>query len=409
MNIGSNTRPASREEGAGQSRPSGVGTPNRRLGRKTKGIIYQVATVALIIGFFAYLVRNVIANTRALNVETGFGFLQKPAGFAISQTLITYDRASTYFDTFLAAFLNTISLTVVCILIATVFGIIVALARISSNPVVSRVAVLFIEVVRNIPLLLHLLIWYFVVVRALPNPRDSISVFGLFFVNNRGFFFPALSGGLQLVVLFWAASLALCSYLLFKQKNQSAGALGSATARFGWVVVGLLAVAPLGLLAIGTTTADLNLPKMTGFNFTGGAKVVPEFVAMTLGIAVYSTAFIAEVFRGGLNSVPGGLREAGLALGLKSWFVNYKIVVPLALRAAMPPLGGQYIIMLKNTSLAAAIAYPDLMQVMAGTVLNQTGQPLEVMLITLGAYVFLGLLISLVVNMLNRRLALVSR
>lgn len=389
--------------------PKRGGISFKHLQLRPKDIAFQVIVVAVIAVVLAYIVNNVIVNTRALNIETGFAFLDRPAGFAISQTLISYTNTSTYLDAFKAAFLNTVFLTAVCIVLATFMGLFIALARISTNPMVARAALVFIETVRNVPLLLHLLIWYYVVVRALPSPRDSISILDVAYLNSRGFFFASPTGDFRVgfVLAFVAAGIVAAWGLrrLARHPDRSASAR-STLQRLA--IVALVAFPAVALLS-GQSGLAWSIPELSGFNFRGGSAVVPEFVAMVLGISVYSSAFVAEIFRGGLNSVSGGMREAGLALGLGSSFVNMRVVVPLALRAAIPPLGGQYVIMLKNTSLAAVIAYPDLMQVMAGTALNQTGQPLEVMFITLGAYVVLGLLISVVINIWNRRLALVTR
>jgi general L-amino acid transport system permease protein len=374
-----------------------------------RSIMIQVLTLVAVVAVVAFLAGNIATNVSRLGVESGFGFLSRPAGFAISQSLIPYTSSSTYLTAFFVALLNTVVLALLCIVFATALGLTVALARLSSNPLVSGLAAAFVEAMRNVPLLLHLLIWYFVVVRSLPAPRDGFSFFGLAFLSNRGLYLPAPEGdaalgALLIAVLVAAACMALLAGLARARKRNT----GAAGIR-GWMVPAPLLAIPLLAWITGLSDLHWSVPELRGFNYAGGIKIVPEFVAMTLGLSIYASAFIAEVFRGGINSVPRGQREAGLSLGLAPWLVNVKIVIPLALRAVVPPLGGQYVLLLKNSSLAAAIAYPDLMLIFAGTALNQTGQPLEVMLITLSAYVVLGLAIAAAMSLWNRRLMLVTR
>jgi len=296
--------------------------------------------------FLAFIGWNVAANLQRLGVRTGFAFLSRPAGFEISQTLIPYSEASTYFAAFIAALSNTVLATALSIVFATVLGFVIALARRSSNQLVSAAGVVYVETFRNIPLLIQLLFWYFAVMQSLPLPRNSLHIGDFIFLNNRGLFIP-------------------------------------------WLHVN-------GGLAV-------SIPQLQGFNFHGGLAILPELLAVTIALSIYSAAFIAEIMRGGMQAISRGLIDAAISLGLTRWQMIRFVVVPLALRIIVPPLGAYYIVMLKNTSLGSAIAYPELILVVAGTILNQTGQPIEAMLLTLATYVALGLVLAVATSALNRR------
>jgi general L-amino acid transport system permease protein len=290
---------------------------------------------------------NVAANLHRLGVRTGFAFLSRPAGFDISQTLISYSEASTYFTAFVAALLNTVLATALSIVFATVLGFVGALARRSSNQLVSAIGAIYVETFRNIPLLIQLLFWYFAVMQSLPLPRNSLHIGDVIFLNNRGLFIP-------------------------------------------WIHL------DRGL--------SVSIPQLQGFNFHGGLTILPELLALTLGLSIYSAAFVAEIMRGGMQAISRGQIDAAISLGLTRWQTIRFVVVPLALRIIVPPLGAYYIVMLKNTSLGSAIAYPELILVVAGTILNQTGQPIEAMEITLATYVVLGLGLAVATGAVNRRL-----
>jgi general L-amino acid transport system permease protein len=368
------------------------------------------AGVLLVVALFcAYVARNVVVNLDRLGVRTGFGFLARPAGFEIAQALIPYDEQSSYFRAFVVALLNTVVLSGLSIAFATVFGFLIGLARLSSNRLLASVAGAYVEIVRNIPLLLQLLWWYFAVLRPLPGPRQSLSLFGLVFLNNRGLNIPSpvLDGGSGIILVGLLVGLTLSGALAWTARRHRVR-----TGKPSWMRwLAPLPVALCPVLAAMVTGAGLSwsIPLLSGFNFSGGVTVIPEFVAMLVGLSVYSAAFIAEIVRGGVASVSPGQVDAARALGLRPWQVTSKVVVPLALRAIVPPLGGQYVLLLKNSSLAAAIAYPDLMLIVAGTALNQTGQPLETMAVTLATYLALGLAIAVATGAWNRRLALVER
>src|SRR4051812_7474900 len=369
----------------------------------------QAVLLVLIVTFLAWVASNVVTNIARLNINTGFSFLVRPAGFEISQKLIDFGEAASYFDVFVIALLNTVVLTAIAIVFATVLGFVIGLARLSTNQLVAGVAAGYVEVVRNIPLLLQLFYWYFAVLRPLPSPRQSLSVFDIAFLNKRGLYLPSpvFEPGFGALMSTIAVMLLIGLVLLWmNQRHRARSGSGLHSVR----LIALFLLAPPVIVAWLTGfPLSWDVPHLAGFNFSGGMTVIPEFVAMALALSLYGASYIAEIVRSGISAVPAGQIDAARALGLSRGAINRFIVIPQALRVILPPLGTQYIVLLKNSSLAAAIAYPDLMLVFGGTVLNQTGQPLEVMIITMASYVLIGLAIGTVINLLNRRVQLVER
>ena len=369
----------------------------------------QAAVLMSIAVFLAWVVANVVSNITRLNINTGFSFLSRPAGFEISQKLIDFGEAATYFDVFLIALTNTVVLTAIVIVFATLLGFVIGLARLSTNQLVAGVAAAYVEVIRNIPLLLQLFYWYFAVLRPLPGPRQSLNFFDLAFLNKRGLFLPSPIfepgfGALALTVL--AMLLVSIVLLWLNQRRRIRTGTGLHSAR---ALALLLFIPPLVVAWLTGFPLSWDVPAFAGFNFAGGITVIPEFVAMAIALSLYGASYIAEIVRSGIRAVSAGQIDAARALGLGSGAISRFVVIPQALRVILPPLGTQYIVLLKNSSLAAAIAYPDLMLVFAGTVLNQTGQPLEVMIVTMASYALIGLAIGAAINLLNRRVQLVER
>jgi general L-amino acid transport system permease protein len=370
-----------------------------------RGLFIQLAALTGVTLIISMLAANVVTNLQRLGVKTGFGFLERPAGFDISQTLISYGEQSTYLTAFVVALLNTLLVFVLAGLLATVLGFLIGMGRLSANGIVAAVAGLYVETFRNIPVLIQLLFWYFAVLRPLPGPRQSLSVGDVVFLNNRGLFLPSphFGDGSEVVIAAVAGALLVMLAILVAARHQR---IASGT-RPAWAwcaavpIIGLIVtvwLAPAGAIA-------WQVPSLAGFNFRGGVAVTPELFALTLGLSIYSAAYIAEIVRNGVQAIPRGQIEAARTLGLSPWQIVRLIEVPLALRIIVAPLGAYYVILLKNTSLGSAIAYPDLMHVFAGTVLNQTGQPLEVMLITLATYLGLGLILSGTTTAVNRWLS----
>jgi general L-amino acid transport system permease protein len=369
----------------------------------------QAVILVLIAAFLGWVAANVVMNITRLNINTGFSFLSRPAGFEIAQKLISFGEAATYFDVFLIALLNTVVLTAVAIVFATVLGFIIGLARLSSNQLVAGVAAAYVEIIRNIPLLLQLFYWYFAVLRPLPGPRQSLNFFDVAFLNKRGLFlpYPVLEPGFGALALTVGAVLLVGLALAWlNQRHRMRTGTGLHSVR---LIALFLLVPPLAVAWLTGFPLSWDVPALAGFNFSGGMTVIPEFVAMAIALSLYGAAYIAEIVRSGVRAVSVGQIDAARALGLRGGAISRFIVIPQALRVILPPLGTQYIVLLKNSSLAAAIAYPDLMLVFAGTVLNQTGQPLEVMIVTMASYALIGLAIGAAINLLNRRVQLVER
>ena len=395
---------------------AGILTPPRRDRfalprgeRAWRAFAIQTVVLVLIVAFLAWVAANVISNIARLNINTGFSFFARPAGFEIAQKLIDFGDGATYFDVFLIALINTVVLTAIAILFATLLGFVIGLARLSSNQLVAGVAATYVEIVRNIPLLLQLFYWYFAVLRPLPGPRQSLNFFDIAFLNKRGLFlpYPIFESGFGALALTILAMLLIAIVLAWMNARHRAR---TGTGLHSVRLIALFLFVP-PLLAAWLTGFPLSwdVPALAGFNFAGGMTVIPEFVAMAIALSLYGAAYIAEIVRSGIRAVPVGQIDAARAIGLRPGQISRFVVIPQALRVILPPLGTQYIVLLKNSSLAAAIAYPDLMLVFAGTVLNQTGQPLEVMIVTMASYALIGLAIGAAINLLNRRVQLVER
>ena len=372
--------------------------------RRLVAVAAQAAVLAAVAVVAWLAVGNLAANLGRLGVNTGFGFLGRPAGFAISQHLVDYSESSTYLRALEVAVLNTLLLAAVSIALATPLGFALGLARRSSNGLVSALAAGYVELLRNLPLLLQLFFWYFAVLRVLPAPRASLSLLGVTFLNVRGLILPrplAASGfDVGAVALLLGIGLALAAAAWIRRRRAQSGGAPSS-----WTVVPALLVGPsLVAAAVAGPPLHWEMPELHGFNFAGGLVVQPEFVAMALALSLYSAAYIAEIVRAGIDAVSRGQVEAARALGLRPATINAKIVVPQALRVIVPPLGNEYLRLFRNTTLAAAIGYPDLTLIFAGTAVNQTAQPVEVMLIVCACYLAINLAVSAAINEYNRRI-----
>jgi general L-amino acid transport system permease protein len=375
---------------------------------RLRGLLLQ-ALLCAAIGLLAYgAIRNAADNLARANIASGFGFLNVTAGFDISQTLIDYSsQASTYGRGFLVGLFNTLLVAGIGIAFATVIGFTVGIARLSRNFLVERLATAYVELIRNVPLLLQLLFWYNAVLKALPEIAASVVMPGGLILNNRGLFTPRplFADGSQIVaVLAGTVMLAVVFNVAAGRVERLQRAIGFRVAATAMIVVGVPVAA---FLAAGAPFA-FEYPEIGRFNVRGGAELLPEFVALLLGLSIYTAAFIAEVVRAGLKSVSPGQTEAAQALGLRRMQTLRLIVIPQAMRVIIPPLTNQYLNLTKNSSLAVAIGYPDLFLV-AGTVLNISGQAVEVVVITMAVYLTFSLIIALVMNIYNARYALVER
>lgn len=376
---------------------------------EVRQVIYQVLLVAGLLFAGWWVVNNIAENLQRQNIASGFGFLDRTAGFDISQSLIEYSNLSTYGRAFWVGLLNTLLVAAIGIVFATVVGFVIGISRLSSNWLIARLATVYVEIVRNVPLLLQLLFWYFAVLKNLPSPRQSVAVPGGGFLNVRGLYLPApvAEPGFAAVVLAFVvgvvASLAL--YVWARQRQMRTGQQFPLL----WSSLALVIVLPGLVYLILGSPLHWEYPVLKGFNFEGGIVMLPEFLALLLGLSIYTASFIAEIVRAGILGVPRGQKEAAKALGLSNGQMLRLVVIPLAARIIIPPLTSQYLNLTKNSSLAVAIGYPDFVSVFTGTVLNQTGQAVEVILMTMGVYLIISLLTSAFMNWFNQRMALVER
>ena len=369
-----------------------------------KGFAVQILFVAALVWIGYEIVANARANLEAQRITSGFGFLQHTAGFDVSQNLIPYSGSDTYTRVFFVGLLNTLLVSVIGIFFATLIGFLVALGRLSPNWLLSRISGGYVEAIRNVPLLFQILFWYLAVLGALPNPRQSISLFGSFFLSNRGLVIPKPIGNpgfepFALAVLVGiVAAVGVWRYAR-RQLFQSGRVI-----RVWPYVLGLLIGLPLASALIFGAPVTFEVPVLKGFNFSGGSRVIPEFVALTLALSTYTAAFIAEIVRAGILSVHKGQMEAGSSLGLQRGAVLRLIVIPQAMRVILPPLTNQYLNLTKNSSLAVGIGYPDLVSVFAGTTLSQTGQAIEIIGITMGVYLLTSLVTSALMSFYGWRI-----
>ncbi len=376
---------------------------------KVRSIVFQAIVLVIVIALGVYLTGNAAKNLERQGIASGFDFLRSTAGFSISMTLIEWSEEMSYGRAFVVSLLNTILVSFIGIFFATVLGFIIGIARLSSNWLIAKLSAVYIEVFRNIPLLLQIFFWYFAMLRPLPAPRNSVQVLDSFFLNNRGIFVPRpiFEPGFEAVPVVFVLGI-IASIVLVKWARRRQEATGEQFPSF-WASLGLIVGLPLVVFYVLGAPLQWEYPVLKGFNFRGGTQLIPEFVALVVALSVYTASFIAEIVRAGILAVSHGQTEAAYSLGLKRSQTLRLIVVPQALRVIIPPLTSQYLNLMKNSSLAAAIAYPDLVLVFAGTVLMQTGQAVEVIAMTMAVYLTLSLTISLFMNWYNRRKALVER
>jgi len=374
---------------------------------RVRSVVYQLVAVVVVFGAIAYLVHNTLINLARLGVASGFGFLQRAAGFPISQTAIDYTAADTFARAFVVGFINTVVVAVVGIVLATIIGFTVGIARLSRNWLVSRFATFYVETVRNIPVLLQLLLVYAILIHVLPQARESLTFMSFALLNTGGLYVPRPlpQPGFGVVGIVTVAVVVAIPLVLGAVRRHRVRTGKGVPASL--VVIGLLLLIPIAYLVMGRPLA-LDLPQMGKFRPSGGTVLQPEFVALTLGLSIYTASYIAEIVRSGILAVSKGQWEAAGSLGLSRTRTLRLIVIPQAMRVVIPPLTNQYLNLTKNSSLAVAIGYPDFFNV-AGTINNQTGQAVEVVAITMAVYLLLSLVTSVFMNWYNARIALVER
>lgn len=381
--------------------------------QKLRGLFYQIVLISLVIFFAWSIFNNTLHNMDKRGIQTGFSFLQVEAGFPILfSPFIEYNPAiNSYASTFFIGLLNTILISFLGIILATVIGFIIGLARLSNNWLVSQLANIYIEVFRNIPLLLQMMFWYFaILIPFLPNVNQSGTLFNsAFVINKKGLFFPKPiieNGFIYIAIALGIAILVSVIYKGYARRVQNKTGKRMPTVL---PVMGCLIILPLVAYLTMASPIVFDFPVQEKFRFTGGLNLIPELAAVLFALSIYTAAFIAENIRGGVLAVSHGQTEASLSIGLSRWQTLRLVVIPQALRVIIPPQTSQYLNLTKNSSLATAVGYPDLVSVFAGTALNQTGKAVEIIAMTMLVYLSLSLLTSLLMNLYNKKVALVER
>ena len=394
---------------------SEYGPERSRLSRmasdpKIRGWVAQAIVGTLIVLAGYYLVSQTIYNMEKRGLTAGFDFLSSTAGFSIGFHLIDYQPTDTFSRVFLVGVVNTLFVSVIAIIFATLLGFVMGIARLSHNWLIARLAATYVEVVRNIPLLLQIFVWYLGVFTLLPPPKQAFeSVFGIFVLNNRGFYSTAAVPG----ELFWITGIAIIAGLaltfMFRRSARAQRETTGDAPAWGWKALAVLVAAPAAVFVLTGAPLSWEVPTLKGFNYQGGWAVPPPFLALLIALTVYTSAFIAEIVRAGIQSVGKGQTEAALSLGLPRSRTLKLVVIPQAMRAIIPPLISQYLNIVKNSSLAVAIAYPDLVGLWMQTSLNQAGRAIEIVATTMLFYMVVSLSISGLLNIYNRRVQLQER
>jgi general L-amino acid transport system permease protein len=375
---------------------------------KIRGIFFQVLLFVVLVGFIYWIIGNTVDNLQRANIASGFGFLGRRAGFDVSDALIPYSSDATIGRALVVGFLNTLLVSALGIVTASILGFLVGIGRLSTNWLIRKICMVYVEIFRNIPPLLVIFFWYMGVLSVLPQPRQSIQMPLGMFLNSRGFYFPSFIWGEHawLVALAFAIAVALAIFVKVKatQRQMATGQ------RFPvlWTSIALIVGLPALAFLLAGLPLSFEVPKLSTFNLIGGSQLKPELLSLDLALSFYTAAFIAEIVRAGVMGVPHGQSEAAHALGLRPGTTLRLVVVPQALRIIIPPLTSQYLNLMKNSSLAVAVGYADLVAI-GGTVLNQTGQAIEIVAIWMAVYLGLSLVVSLFMNWFNAKMALVER
>ena len=378
-----------------------------------RALLIQVLTVVIIFSLFYVMIQNLNENIEARGIVSGFTFLEGRSGFDIlpflGSYIVKFSPNSTNLEVFYVAIINTLVCAGVGIILSTILGVLIGIARLSTNYLISRLANAYIELFRNIPILLQILFWYNIFLNALPIPKKSISLLDVMFINNRGFYLPnpIPQDGFLWVSIAFVIGVASAIYLKrhFKRKQDETG---QQTNTIGFTL-GLIIVFPIVVFLLLGSPLQLDYAVLGKFNLKGGLAIVPEFVALTLALSVYTATYIAEAIRSGIEAVDKGQKEAAAAIGLTKMQALKLIILPQALRVAIPPTINQYLNLTKNSSLAAAIGYPELMSAFGGTVLNQVGQAIEILTMVMLVYLVISLLISVLLNYVNKKMAIQGR
>jgi general L-amino acid transport system permease protein len=369
--------------------------------RRSRELLIQALFLGIVGACVAYIVNNVGSSLREQGISSGFGFLQNPAGFTVNMSLIPFNEQSSYGRAFIVSISNTFIVSILAILLSTILGFIIGIASVSSNWIISRYTVAYVEIFRNIPLLLQVFFWYFAVLRALPSPRESASLFDSIFLNNRGLFIPAPL--IETGAFFHIFGAILLAYLFFRwvRRLLVIKRITYATAISAAVFIFVL------LLTVWAIQERIfrgwDFPDQARFGIRGGLTLIPEFLALLVGLVMYTSAYVAEIVRGGIEAVPKGQSEASHALGLSPRQSMRYVILPQSFLTIIPPLSSQYLTLVKGSSVGAAIAYPEVVSVFSGTVLSQTGQAIEIVFLTMAVFLLSSAAISFTMNLVNWR------
>jgi len=376
---------------------------------KVRGILYQLITIIGFVIFIMYVAGNTAHNIEARGIKSGFDFLNSASGFEITETPIPFTASSTHWDVFKVGLLNTLIISFFGIILTSILGLIIGVARLSSNWIISRLAYTYIELFRNIPILLQILFWYNVVLASLPSARESISFFGNFYLNKKGAFMPSpvFEDGSWLMGAAFVLAIIL-GWFVSKWAKKRHDETGKEFPVF-LTNLGILILVPLIAYFASGQPLHFDHPEATRFGFKGGKVISPEFMALLFALSIYTATFVAEAIRSGIEAVAKGQKEAATSLGLSPMQSLKLVVLPQAIRISIPPIINQYLNLIKNSSLAAAIGYPELVTVFAGTSLNITGQAIEIIAITMFTYLMISLIVSLILNWFNNKMKIKER
>jgi len=391
------------------SRSSQTGAKAFYNNPKYRGWIYQTLLLFFLVGFFYSIISNTLDNMAAQGIKSGFDFLKTSAGFDVLMSLIPFETTDTYSKIFLVGILNTILVSIIGIFFATVLGFIFGIAYFSPNWLIKKIAIFYVEIFRNIPVILQVLFWYTAVLATLPSARQSLSIGESIFLNIRGLYLPKLIGDAGSSVVYGALVLAVIAIIAIARWAKKRQDLTGEQFPVLLTGLGLLFGLPLLALLITEFPFYFEYPELKGFNFRGGITIIPELMALAIALSVYTGAFIAEAVRAGIQSVPHGQTEAARSIGLKESKIMSLIVVPQSMRVIAPMLNSEYQSLVKNSTVATAIGYPELFTVFAGSALNQVGQAIEMMFMTLAVYFAINMMISFLLNRFNSRVAITSR
>lgn len=378
--------------------------------KNKKRLIPQVLTLAFIISVIAYFSYNAQINMGNRGISFGYGFLSQEASFDITFSMIDYDGSYSYARAFLVGLLNTLLVSVIGIILCTILGVTIGIGRLSQNYLIAKAAEWYVEIFRNVPLLLQIFFWYYGALRLLPMPENAISFNDISFLTIKGWYIPKFLWT-NFSIFFSSVIVSIIAiFFVFKHAKKQREEFGKHVPA-GWISIAIFFIIPALTFLFGGVTLNFQYPELnqlsdTVFNFKGGISIIPELISLALALSMYTATFVAENVRAGIQGVGKGQKEAAASIGLTKGQILKLVVMPQALRIIIPPTTNQYLNLTKNSSLAAAIAYPDIVLVFAGTALMQTGRAIEIISITMGTYLFLSLTISVLMNAYNKKMAI---